>query len=267
MSVALDFYVHRDSWLHRLDPRVKLWGMLLGFVTAFLLPNVAAQGVLLLGLHLLLLGSHIPWSVLRRLWRQMALLIVLILILQPFFAPSGDVLLAVGPLRLTVGGLLQAALFATRALVIAFFVGALLFTTDQRALVQACVRLGLPYTWGLTLSLTLRFLPAIQQLFVTVREAQAARGWVAEGNLFRRFRNYLPVLVAVIIGTLRMSDRLTLSLAARGMGAPESAQDSVFAPQRTVWHDLQMRRADWLTFAGITLAFLAISYQRLAFNG
>ena len=81
MSVALDFYVDRDSWLHRLDPRVKLWGMLVGFVTAFLLPNVAAQGALLLGLHLLLLGNHIPWAVLRRLWRQMGLLIVLILLL------------------------------------------------------------------------------------------------------------------------------------------------------------------------------------------
>ncbi len=266
MSVALDFYVHRESWLHRLDPRVKLWGMLVGFATAFLLPSLIVQGVLLLGLHLLLLGNGIPWRVLRGLWRQMALLIVLILVLQPFFAPSGDVLVAVGPLRLTVGGLVQAGLFATRTLAIAFCVGALLFTTDQRALVQAFVRLGLPYTWGLTFSLTLRFLPAIQQLFVTVREAQAARGWVAEGNLFRRFREYLPVLVAVIIGTLRMSDRLTLALAARGMGAPAQTPDSV-SVQRTVWRDLRMRSTDWLVFTGITLGLLAISFWLFAFKG
>ncbi len=251
MSVALDFYVSRDSWLHRLDPRVKLWGMLLGFVAAFLLPYLWAQVTFLLGLHLLLLTNHIPWAALRRLWRQMALLMVLILVLQPLFVPAGDALIAVGPLRLTVGGIVGAALLAVRALVIAFIVGALLFTTDQRALVQACVRLGLPYTWGLTFSLTLRFLPAIQQLFVTVREAQAARGWVAEGNLFRRFRDYLPVLVAVIIGTLRMSDRLTLALAARGLAS---------AAPRTVWRDLRMRTTDWVTFAVITLAFLAISF-------
>jgi energy-coupling factor transport system permease protein len=262
MSVALDFYVHRESWLHRLDPRVKLWGMLLGFITVFLLPYVAAQAAILVGLHLLLLANHIPWSALRRLWRQMALLIVLILLLQPFFAPSGTVLVTVGPLRLTVGGLVQAALFATRAMVIAFIAGALLFSTDQRALVQAFVRLGLPYTWGLTFSLTLRFLPAIQQLFATVREAQAARGWVAEGNLFRRFRDYLPVLVAVIIGTLRMSDRLTLALASRGLATSTHA-----AAPRTVWRDLHMRSIDWITFTCITLAFLAISVQLLTFSG
>ncbi|MEJ5309961.1 MAG: energy-coupling factor transporter transmembrane component T [Anaerolineae bacterium] len=257
MSVALDFYVHRESWLHRLDPRVKLWGVLVGCVAAFLLPSLSVQGVLLLGLHLLLLGNGIPWRVLRGLWRQMAVLIVLIMALQPFFTPSGDPLVAVGPLRLTVGGLSQAGLLATRALVTAFFIGALLFTTDQRSLVQAFVRLGLPYTWGLTFSLTLRFLPAIQQLFMTVREAQAARGWVAEGNLFRRFREYLPVLVAVIIGTLRMSDRLTLALAARGMAAPASGEGDR-PPQRTVWRDLHMRRTDWMTLIGITLALLAL---------
>lgn len=254
MSVALDFYVHRDSWLHRLDPRVKLWGTLLGFVAAFMLPTLWAQAAFLLGLHLLLLCNHVPWAMLGRLWRQMALLAVLILALQPFFAPSGDALVTLGPLRLTVGGLLQAAQLAVRALVIAFIVGVLLFTTDQRALVQAFVRLGLPYTWGLTFSLTLRFLPAIQQLFATVREAQAARGWVAEGNLFRRFREYLPVLVAVIIGTLRMSDQLTLALAARGMAA---------TTPRTVWRDLRMRGMDWGVLAGITLAFGALLLWRM----
>ncbi|HQE93844.1 MAG TPA: energy-coupling factor transporter transmembrane component T [Anaerolineae bacterium] len=253
MSVALDFYVPRDTWLHRLDPRVKLWEMLLGFVTAFLLPYWWAQGAFLLGLHLLLLYSHIPWSALRRLWRQMAWLVGLILVLQPFFAPAGAVLVALGPLRLTVGGLIEAVLLAARALVIAFIIGVLLFTTDQRALVQAFVRLGMPYSWGLTFSLTLRFLPAIQQLFVTVREAQAARGWVVEGNLFRRLRDYLPVLVAVIIGTLRMSDRLTLALAARGLAST--------AP-RTVWRDLRMRPPDWITFIVSALAFGLLLWVR-----
>jgi len=271
MSVALDFYVHRESWLHRLDPRVKLWGMLVGFIAAFLLPSLLVQGALLLGLHVLLLGNRIPWRVLRGLWRQMALLVVLIMVLQPFFVPSGAVLVAVGPLRLTAGGLIQAGFIATRALVVAFFVGALLFTTDQRALVQAFIRLGLPYTWGLTFSLTLRFLPAIQHLFMTVREAQAARGGVAEGNLFRRFREYLPVLVAVIIGTLRMSDRLTLALAARGMAAPVPSQGAVSVgavpPQRTVWRDLHMRIIDWMTFISITLALVAIGLWRFASSG
>ena len=255
MSLALDFYVPGDSWLHRLDPRVKLWGMVVGFAAAFVLPGISAQVAFLIGLHLLLLGNHVPWSTVRRLWRQMAVLLILIVVLQPLFAPSGQTLVALGPLRLTTGGLLNGFLFAVRAMVIVFIVGTLLFTTDQRVLVRAFVRLGLPYTWGLTFSLTLRFLPTIQHLFTAVREAQAARGWVAEGNIVRRFREYLPVLVAVIIGTLRMSDRLTLALAARGLA---------MSTKRTVWRDLRMRPADWLVLIALTLAFGALLWWQAA---
>ena len=258
MSLVFDFYIPRDAWLHRLDPRVKLWGTALGFFTAFMLPDLLSQVVFLSGLHLLLLANAIPWRVVGRLWRQMAILLVLILVLQPFFAPAGRELVTLGPLRLTLGGIAAALLLATRTMALACVVGALLFTTDQRALVRAFVRLGVPYAWGLTFSLTLRFLPAIQSLFVAVREAQAARGWVAEGNLVRRFREYLPVLVAVVIGTLRMSDRLTLALAARGLAT---------AAQRTVWRDLRMRPADWGMLAGLTLAFGALVAWRVAFWG
>ena len=253
MSLALDFYVPGDTWLHRLDPRVKLWGAVVVSVAAFTWFSIPAQIVLLIGLHLLLLGNRVPWSRARRLWRQMAVLLILIVVLQPLFAPSGQTLVALGPLRLTTGGLLNGFLFAVRAMVIVFVMGTLLFTTDQRALVRAFVRLGLPYTWGLTFSLTLRFLPTIQHLFTAVREAQAARGWVAEGNIVRRFREYLPVLVAVIIGTLQMSDRLTLALAARGMATTS---------ERTVWRDLQMRPADWLVLIALTLAFGALLWWR-----
>jgi len=113
------------------------------------------------------------------------------------------------------------------------------------------VRLGVPYTWGLTLSLTLRFLPALSDLFNKVREAQAARGWVAEGGLFRRARDYLPVLVAVVIGTLRMGDQLTLALAARGLGTVQ---------RRTVWRELEMRPADRWVLIGGTLGFLLLLF-------
>jgi energy-coupling factor transport system permease protein len=111
-------------------------------------------------------------------------------------------------------------------------------------LVRAFVKLGLPYTWGLTISLTLRFLPAIQNLFHSVRDAQAARGWTAQGNLFKRFRDYLPILVAVLIGTLRMSDQLTLALAARGLETMR---------HRTTWRELHMTRPDWTTLIGGTI--------------
>jgi energy-coupling factor transport system permease protein len=155
---------------------------------------------------------------------------------------------------LTLGGYRAAAGLALRALNMAFVASGFLFTTDQRALVQALVCMGIPYTWGLTLSLTLRFLPAIGNLFEAVRDAQAARGWVPKGGLLRRVREYLPVLVAVVIRTLALSDQLTLALAARGLGA---------TGRRTVWRAPRMRRVDWITLFLVALAFALLLLLRL----
>lgn len=247
MTVVFDTYVPGRSLLHRLDPRVKLWCIIVGVVLTFMLPNLGIQLAFLFLIHLILVISEIPWDALGRLWRQMAVLLMLILLLQPFLHPRGAVWLRLGPIVLTAGGFFDAARLAVRAVSIAFVTATLLYTTEHQRLVLAFERLGLPYAWGLTISLTLRFLPAIQSLFRSVRDAQAARGWVAEGGVLKRLRDYIPVLVAVMIRTLQMSDDLTLSLAARGLGATR---------RRTRWHDLAMRPRDWWVLVWATAGFL-----------
>lgn len=246
MTVVFDTYVPGTSLLHRLDPRVKLWGMVLSLMLVFLLPGPGLQALCLFVIHAVLVASGVPWRSLGRLWRDMAVLLALILLLQPFFNPSGDTLIAAGPVQLTTGGLANAVRLALRAVSIALVVAGLLFTTEHRTLIRALVRLGIPYIWGLTISLALRFLPAIQGLFHAVRDAQAARGWIPQGNLFRRLKDYIPILVAVLISTLRMSDDLTLALAARGLETTR---------QRTTWHELQMTARDWAFAAAVTVAF------------
>jgi energy-coupling factor transport system permease protein len=254
VSLTLDLYIPGRSWLHRLDPRVKLAAALLGLVTTFLLPSLLAQALFLAAVVMGLSLTGVPRRRLVWVARQMALPVLLILLLQPLFTPAGRELWALGPVRLTLGGYRAAAGLALRALNMAFVASGFLFTTDQRALVQALVGLGIPYTWGLTLSLTLRFLPAIGNLFEAVRDAQAARGWVPKGGLLRRVREYLPVLVAVVIRTLALSDQLTLALAARGLGA---------TGRRTVWRAPRMRRVDWITLFLVALAFALLLLLRL----
>lgn len=244
MSYTFDLYQPGRSWLHRLDPRVKLWMVVLITLLTFAARSWLAELGLLLLVWGTLRSARIPRRALLWLWQQIRLLVVFILVLQTLFVPSGAVLVALGPLALTRGGLEGAALLALRALVMVYATGILLFATPQRDLILALTTLGLPYTWGLTLSLTLRFIPALFSLAEAVREAQAARGWVAQGRWRQRLRDYQPVLIAVIIGTLRMSDQVALALAARGLRSD--------AP-RTVWRPLTMRSADWAMLALSTL--------------
>ncbi|MFN2184188.1 MAG: energy-coupling factor transporter transmembrane component T family protein, partial [Anaerolineae bacterium] len=219
MSHGFDLYLRRDSWLHRLDPRAKLWAVLLAGSAGLIYKQIAVLACLLILAHLLLLSARIPANRIRWLWGRLAPLLVMILILQPLFAPGpGPDLLSLGPLRLTVAGILDGVSFALRAASLAFLAAVLLLTTDPTDLVQGLTKLGLPYSWGLTVGLAIRYLPTTYGLYLTINEAQQARGWiVGKGNLVQRARSYLPILVATIIAALRLSDGLALALAARGL--------------------------------------------------
>jgi energy-coupling factor transport system permease protein len=121
-------------------------------------------------------------------------------------------------------------------------------------LVQGLVKLGLPYPWGLTVGLAIHYLPTTYGLFVTVSEAQQARGWiVGRGNLVQRARSYLPILVATIIAALRLSDYLGLALAARGLGYPA---------RRTVLNDIRFTWRDGLAVVLATIIFVGLVVLR-----
>ncbi|MGC9335859.1 MAG: energy-coupling factor transporter transmembrane component T family protein [Anaerolineae bacterium] len=244
----LDLYVPRNTWLHRLDPRTKLWAVLLAGAVGLSFKHILVLAGLLILTQAALLLARVPGPRLRWLWTGLAPVLILILLLQPLFAPGpGPDLLRVGAVRLTADGLLEGASFALRAAAMAFVVAVLLSTTQPTALVQGLVSLGLPYPWGLTIGLATRYLPTTYGLFVTVREAQEARGWiVSRGNFVTRARAHVPILVATIIASLRLSDSLGLALAARGLGYPA---------RRTTLHGLRFGARDWVVTAMVTLAF------------
>jgi energy-coupling factor transport system permease protein len=251
--MQFDLFVPRRGWLHRLDPRTKFLLTLDGLVVSLLFQDFVVLGGVLVVYHLLLLSAGIPWKQLRWLWVRMLPLTIMILVLQPFFASGVDdqVLWQWGPLRWTAGGVLSGAVFALRVNGMAFVVAGLLFTTEPTLLVRGLVRLGLPYEWGLTVSLAIRYLPTTYGLYQSIYEAQQARGWdPTQGSFLRRVRNYVPMLVAVMIAALRMADNLGMALAARGFGAQRGVQ-------RTTLRDIWFRPIDWAVTAGLAVVLVS----------
>lgn len=249
MSLSTSVYVPRQSWLHNFDPRVKLWAALAGIVLCFLVARLPFLIALYLLTVLALRSSGIPWSRIRSILQALLPFTLLILLLQPWFFQSGAALAQIGPLRLTTDGLLGAALLAVRANVLALLALMPLLTTPEDRLILGMVKLGLPYRIGLTITLALRYLPSTSALFNMVRQAQEARGFSAgSGRWLAKARSFFPVLIAVIITSIRLSDQLTLSMAVRGLGSGP----------RSTWRDIQMQTADWLAVLAVAVIAGAI---------
>lgn len=248
MNVAFAVYEPGQSWLHQLDPRVKLLGVGLISVGAVLVSTLPPLLAILAVAHLLLRSAGIPWRRIGGLWRAIAPFLILILVLWPIFDQSGDTVLAdLGWFTLTLESLGRGLVAATRLAAISFTVATWLTTTSERQLIQSFVRLGLPYRWGVALAIGLRSIPALAGLYTAVVEAQQSRGLRLDGSLRHRIQAQIPILVATMVSVIRMSDQTARALDARGFGG---------AIRPTTLHDLRMRRSDWV-IAGTMLVIAA----------
>jgi energy-coupling factor transport system permease protein len=257
VSASFDLYIRRDTTLHRLDPRVKLAFVIDGTLLTFLWPSIwtalAMIGICVLGLW----WGRIPAGRIARIVRLIAPLMVMVFVLTTIFGTgTGPALLSLGPLAVTASSLERGVLLAGRLLALSMIVFLWLFTTDQASMVRGFVALGLPYEWGLTLALALRYLPLFATLFEQVRDAQQARGLDLEQRSFRgRLQAYRPVLVAMMISALRNSEHLGWALESRALGAA-NVRRSTFRP-------LHLRRIDGAILAVLVLIFIAAILSRV----
>ncbi len=248
---SFDLYVQRASWLHRVDPRVKLLFVVEMTVLLLVLPSFPVTLGVLAACHVLLASARIPWTRIAGIWRLMLLLTLLMpLLWLPLMPHAEPVLLEFWRVRVTLPALLRGLLMAARLDALGFVFFVWLLTTEQRAIVQGFVRLGLPYEWGLTLSLSLRYLPTLHSIYLQIVDALRARGLdLGKGSLFARARNRLPILVALLVTALRSSENVGRALEARALGTS--------GVRRTSLHELRLRRADALCLAALLLLLLA----------
>jgi len=257
--MAFDFYIKRDSWLHRFDPRVKILLMIVLMVVSLFINSLIPALVLLAAIHLLLLSAQIPKNRFKWVWKMMLPVTIMIILLWPFFYAEGRELISLGVIHITLGGILQGIAMALRICCLGFACFILLFTTDQGHIVRGFVKLGLPYKAGLMIAIALRYLPTFFGIINMVMDAQKARGLdLNSGGLITKLKSYMPIMVAVMITGLKTSDNLSNALETRAF--------SIAVKKRTYFHDIHMRAADFFAVF-VVLAFLAASLYYLIYFG
>jgi energy-coupling factor transport system permease protein len=172
------------------------------------------------------------------IWKTLLPVAILMTTLWVFFYPQGPSLVTLWFVEITALSIAQGLVLGLRILSMAFAVFIWLYTTDQPSLIHSLVKLKVPYEWGLVLALALRYIPTFQGTFLTISEAQQARGLdISQSKGFTRIRNMMPVFVAMVISSLRAGDQLAKALEARGFGAK--------GVSRTVLYDIRFSALDY----------------------
>jgi energy-coupling factor transport system permease protein len=89
-------------------------------------------------------------------------------------------------------------------------------------------------------------------------DAQKSRGLELEkGNFLKRIRNFIPILIPLIVGAIRRSLELAEAMESRAFGAKK---------ERTSLYQLKMKKNDWIVLS-ICFLILAISiYVKIFVN-
>lgn len=155
--------------------------------------------------------------------------------------------------------LVSALAFTVRFFAIMSAFSFFFMTTSADDLGLALEQIHVPYSISFTFTTAVRLVPTMAIDAQTVVDAQRSRGLeLDKGNLVKRVRNYIPILIPLIISAIRRSVELAEALESRGFGATEN---------RTSIVTLRMRVADYLlilmTAAGLALALYVYWYVPL----
>jgi len=223
-DITLGQYHPGNSVVHRLDPRSKLLLTIAYIVAIFLVRS--ALGYLLPLAYLLLVTSlaRISLRYLLKGVRPLAMILALTFILNLFFVQGETVWLHWGFLRLTQEGFTTALFFSLRLVFLVMGTSVLTLTTSPVALTDAMERLLSPlrairfpaHELAMMMSIALRFIPTLLEETDKIMKAQMARGADFEsGNLIRRAKAMVPLLVPLFVGAFQRASDLAMAMEAR----------------------------------------------------
>lgn len=243
--VIIGQYVPGRSSVYRLDPRMKLWSIVILVVIVFLANNMASYAFLI-GFTLVSVWlSRIP---LRLLWnglKPILILIVFTTFLHLFFTNGGAVIVEFGWVTVYEEGVRQAVFIALRLLIIIILTSLLTLTTSPLQLTDGLERLLAPlkrirvpvHDLALMMSIALRFIPTLLEETEKIIKAQMSRGANFDtGPLWQRLKNLIPVFIPLFISAFRRAEDLATAMEARGYRGGEGR--TKLRELRYTWHDL-----------------------------
>lgn len=229
MNNSGSLYIDRPSFIHRLDGSVKLIWVLCWSVFTFMFMDIRIFLALTVVGGILLYLSKIEFRYVRPLLIFVLVFTlfnsVLLLVLTPThgsqLAGSTTVILDLGMYKLTLENLFYVLTISVKYIALLPITLLFIFTTHPSKFASSLNRIGVPYKVAYTVNIALRYIPDIQSEISHIIMAQEARG-----AAFRRgdaplkviIKNYVTVLIPLVLGSLDRIEVVSNAMDLRGFG-------------------------------------------------
>lgn len=261
-------YSEKDTFVHRLSGFTKLVFFLLWTVTAMLTYDTRVLAVMIAISAVLFFIARTEWRQVSAVFKAVLFFLSLNLVAVFLFSPYEgckiyggriDLLHIAGRYTLTAEQLFYELNIMLKYCTIVPSVFMFITATDPSEFAASLNMVGVPYTAGYAVALTMRYVPDVQDDYQKIKNAQAARGieMSRKAGLAGRIRNTATILFPLIFTSMERIDVVSSAMELRGFGKK----------RRRTWYAARpLSRADWATLC-VTVLFCAAALVLTFYDG
>jgi energy-coupling factor transport system permease protein len=258
-------YQDRGTFIHRLDPRVKLlWWLSINITLATWNDPIC---LFLLLVSVFIYGRVAGIPIRQSLSNLLPVLPFIIFVLlanlafwRPehgvaahqigYIVPPGTPVIPAIPIYwetivFSIGTILRLLILVSSSLL-------LIKTVSPSELALAVTKMGIPPEIGMALSMTIAYIPVVVGQLLSVMEAQQSRAWkVKTSNPVARFRAYVSISIPTFFRSFQAAESMAAAMMSRGFGYD--------IDHRTELNPTRFQTRDWILAASFA-AFLVVGF-------
>ena len=270
-SMTFGRYSFRETFVHRLDARNKIFLMILCMVGIFFQfklwsTSLLLSGIYFLALIILMIIAKVSFlSLLKSLSGLWFLIIILMAIY--IFIPNTNYHLGIafhiGSYGVRWDAFCQSGYIVLRLIMMISLAMILTSTTKPMDMTYAFEWYMMPlkpihfpvHEIAMTLSIALRFIPTLLDETQRIMKAQSSRGVdFNHGGLFKRFGAVIALIIPLFVSALERSEELANAMIVRGYDP--KAKRTRYRLLRFSWRDLIAFLLVGIGFAGVIVLFV-----------
>lgn len=250
-GMMLGRYLPIDSFIHRLDPRLKIGALLLLLISVFF--DAGFIGYALLGIFVVIMAilSKMKISQIVKAIKPMLYMMLFLMFFNLLFIQKGTLLLSLGFIKIYDQALIQTAYIFVRLILIIVMTTILTATTKPldltlgiEHLLSPFKKVGFPtHEVAMMISIALRFIPTLMEETQRIMKAQASRGVeFSEGSLKDKIMSIVSLIIPLFISAFQRAEDLANAMESRNYN-PEA--------KRTRYKQLIWKTADTVSLISV----------------
>lgn len=257
-DITIGQYYQADSTIHKLDPRVKLFGTFMYIIGLFVAGNLLGYTISTMFLVTVIIMSKVPF---KRMLKGLKSILFILLFSGTFtilFTEGAHMLAQWGIFKISVEGIIKGIEMMYRLMLLLVGSSIMTLTTTPTDVADGLEKSFAPlnrikvpvHEIAMMISIAFRFIPILMEEADKIMKAQKARGADFEtGGLIKKAKTMIPLLVPLLISAIKRAMDLANAMEARCYRGGEG---------RTKMKPLKYKKVDTCAYVTIVVFMLAL---------